>query len=345
LYYGLFTDTCGLTEIFHPLDKDMRDILAYNKIIVKSLQNTNLSLAELNIAGAALNNCFINTELRYAIFKSEPCDPNILGFISDLALQVDGVDTCVVYNVISDGAKLSVRCCARDVMAADFAEFLTCGVGSGGGHLDKAGGFISAAKIETSLDDFIRARTLEYFTSYDIVDSAAHNLDFDAMKRYKKLKLTVGYACSADVFPKGTPLSIRALEGDENIIASDEIYLMVGILGEIYPIKAEKFRNCYIEAAGAFDIKIDDLDYSPTVRNIITGEVREVTGFIKPCTATGEVYVFAKRLERYTKVFTAWNLESYMYGREGDYIVARSDSPNDVYIIRSDIFCMTYEPA
>jgi len=346
LYYGLFTDTGSLAEIYHPLDKDMRDILIYSKSIVKRLQNTNLSLNELSIAGGALINCNHNHELRFATLKSEPCDPNILGFISDLALQVDGVDTCVVYNILPDGAKLSIRCCARDVMASDFAEYLTRGVGSGGGHLDKAGGFIVKAKVEAAgqtLDEYIHAKTLEYFNSYDIVDATSHNLDVGSMARHKKLKLTVGYARSTDMFEAGTPLMIRALEGEENVTASDDIYFMVGILGEIYPIKKEKFERSYIEVKKDFDIKIDALNYSPTARNIITGEINELAEFIRPCTSLGDSEVFAKPLERNTKVFTIWNLDSYMYGREGDYIVVRADSYNDVYIIRNDIFNMTYE--
>jgi phosphoglycolate phosphatase len=232
-------------------------------------------------------------------------------------------------------------------MASDFAGFLTRDVGSGGGHLDKAGGFIVKAKLKDgiSLEEYINARTLEYFGSYDVLDSASHNLDISEMKRFKKIKLTVGYACSASIFDAGTPVTVRALEGDENISASEDIYFMVGILGEIYPIKAEKFYRSYVPSKGEFDIKIEDLNYIPTVRNVITGETKEIAEYIKPCTSTGETIVYVKQLERNTKLFTSWNLESYMYGREGDYIVMREDSSADVYIIRSDIFYMTYEPA
>ncbi|MCL2355966.1 MAG: DHH family phosphoesterase [Defluviitaleaceae bacterium] len=353
LYFGLFTDTGGLSEIYHPLDRDMRDTLVYNRGLIKRLQNTNVSLAELALAGNALNNFVKNDEHRFAIFKAEPCDPNILGFISDLALQVDGIDTCIVYNVLPDGAKLSIRCCARDVMASDFAGFLTRGVGSGGGHLDKAGGFCSRARVAEQhtassrpgdiLDDYILARATEYFTSYELVDAANHGLDISKMKMYRKLKIAVGHVHSSDVFPAGTPVIIRALEGDETIIAADDIYFMVGILGEVYPITAEKFARGYALSQAPSDIKINELEYRPTVRSGITGEVKELADFIRPCTARGEVRVFVAPLSRYTKVFTKWSPDSYMYGREGDFIVVREDDVNDAYIIREDIFYLTYE--
>lgn len=350
LYYGLYSDTIGLSEVHHPLDKDMRDSLTYSRSIIKKLQNTNLSMKELEVAGAALTRYERSPSFRYAIFRSEPCDPNILGFISDLALQVDSIDTCIVYNHLPEGAKLSVRTCTREVMASDLAEFITRGVGSGGGHVDKAGGFISLGKVEELLrqeqpsneliDNYITQKMQEYFSSYDIVDSASHILDVDSMKRYRKLKIPVGYVCTTELFEKGTPIMIRALEGDENVVAADDMYLMVGILGEVYPINAEKFNRSYILTEEPINAAYS---YAPTARDRVTGEVKEISGLIKPCIAAGEVYIFAEPIKRDTKVFTSWNIDGYMYGRPGDYIVVRSDDFNDVYIIREDIFHMTYE--
>ena len=35
---------------------------------------------------------FIKCGDDFSVFEAEPCDPNVLGFISDLALQVDNID-------------------------------------------------------------------------------------------------------------------------------------------------------------------------------------------------------------------------------------------------------------
>ena len=56
LYYGLYMDTNHFEEIFHPYDKDMRDYLQTKEQLLFQLENTNLSMAELNIASKALNN-------------------------------------------------------------------------------------------------------------------------------------------------------------------------------------------------------------------------------------------------------------------------------------------------
>jgi phosphoglycolate phosphatase len=343
LYYGLFSDTNGLSEIYHPLDKDMRDSLPFNRSVIKRLQNMNLSLGELNIAGLALTRYRNDRDLGYAIFKAEPCDPNILGFISDLALQVDSIDACVVYNRTENGAKLSVRSCSREIMASDFVEFLARGVGSGGGHAEKAGGYIDVQKAEASgepLETFLEKRVHEYFNSYDVIDAASHSLDVLSFPRYGKKRVPIGFVRSADVFEKGTPVLIRTLEGDAESVASDDIYFMVGIVGEAYPITAEKFHRSYERTA---DTLHTDFEYSPTVRNRATGEVREIIGLCGGCAALGEILIHAKQLERNTKVFTSWNADGYMSGKPGDFLAVRQDDFNDVYIIRQDIFHRTYE--
>ena len=342
LYYGLYTDTNSLAEISHPLDRDMRDALRFNKNIIKRLRNSNLTFDELNIAGDALS-AFKSDRLGYAIFKAEPCDPNILGFISDIALQVDSVDACVVYSLTGDGAKLSVRSCIREIMASEFAAYLAEGVGSGGGHRDKAGGFISQAAVAAqglSLEAYIERRTHAYFAGYDVIDAAAHNADVSGMARYRKKPVPVGYAESAAVFPPGTPLLIRALEGDEEAEASEDIYLMVGILGEVYPIRADKFKRSYRAADGP---PLQMYSYTPTLRNRETGETKALAPYIKSCAALAESVVLAAPLTRHTKVFTAWNTDGYMYGKPGDWLAFRADDINDVYIIRADIFDLTYE--
>lgn len=148
LYYGLFADTNQLSDIYHPLDMEMRDSLQHDKSLIYLFKNSNLSLNELEIAGMALMKHFYNDEFQFAIVKAKPCDPNILGLISDFLIQVDEIKTCVVYNELEDGIKFSVRSCVREVRADELASFLSKEIGSGGGHLEKAAGFIVREKYE-----------------------------------------------------------------------------------------------------------------------------------------------------------------------------------------------------
>ena len=96
LYYGLFTDTNALSEISHPLDRDMMDEIYFDKSLIRRLNGMNITLEEAKIAGIALLGVEFHPENRYAILEAQPCDPNILGLISDFFLAVDTVDVCLV---------------------------------------------------------------------------------------------------------------------------------------------------------------------------------------------------------------------------------------------------------
>jgi phosphoglycolate phosphatase len=345
LYYGLYTDTSCMEEISHPLDKDMRDSLKFDSQIINSLRFNNLTIDELNIAGTALTRYNINERLRCAVFRADACDQNILGFIGDLALQVEGADICIVYNTLASGYKISIRSCTREVMANEFASFLV----SGGGHKQKAGGFVSKAEAESSgltIDELIKSRMQEYFDSYDIIYANNNNLNVADMIRYKKLKTPVRYVKSSDVFAEGTPMLIRTLEGDVEAVASDNTYLMIGVLGEVYPITEDKFKLSYTPISAAQSVESGfsfSYSYSPTVKNKITGEATELITYSKACVANGDVFIYATETKRNIKVFTLWNTDSYMYGVPGDYIAVREDDVNDVYVVRGDVFLKTYE--
>jgi phosphoglycolate phosphatase len=344
LYYGLYMDTNSLSEISHPLDKDMRDALHFNPSLIRQLQNMNFTLEEMMIAGNSLTQYKADHDLRYAIFHAEPCDPNILGVISDFALQVDSIDACVVYCIMSGGVKLSVRSCTREVRASDFVAFITRGVGNGGGHIGKAGGFIDADQVSAlgfTIDDYLEMKVKEYAGSYDVVKAADHHLDVTAMLKYRKKKMPVGYVRSTDIFPAGTPVVLRTLEGDEEAVVSEEIYFMVGIVGEIYPTKAAKFQTFYVKTD---DVLEKTYEYSPTVINQVTGASKDLSAYIQACTALDRAEIYGQRLERDTRVFNSWAPDGYLSGSPGDYIAIRSDDLHDVYVIRGDIFDKTYEP-
>lgn len=345
LYYGLYMDTGQLMEISNPKDKDLRDTMVYDVMLMKKLQNCNMSIKELEIAALSLIRCIHNKEYGFAIVHSQPCDPNILGLISDMVLQVSEVDMCVVFSELPAGVKLSVRSCVREIKACDLAEYITCGIGSGGGHLGKAGGFISRDKYnekygDINLEVYLGQQLEKYMKSYKILDAADYRFEEDGMKKYRKKAVPIGFVKSTDVFEKGTPILVRTLEGDVNTVAEEDNYIMIGIKGEVYPIKKEKFQKSY-QVIGE-DYKLQ-AEYTPTIKNEWTGEMAQLVDYAKTCVSTGEVIIYAKPLEQGMKIFTAWDKEKYMKGEIGDYLAVRNDDLHDVYIIEREIFGKTYE--
>jgi phosphoglycolate phosphatase len=349
LYYGLYPDTNSLSEIMHPLDKDLRDNIKYDPGLIKRLKNSNLSIGDLTIAANTLNNRRVCEKINSAVFEAEPCDPNILGFTSDLALQVDNIDVCVVYCRLNDGLKLSVRSCVREVMANELVERICRGVGSGGGRNSKAGGFISMDKMgeydAANPSDFLTERLTRYFDEYDHFYSERFEMDINKLEKYRKKAIPIGFVRSIDVFPAGTELLIRTLEGDTHVTADPDIYIMIGLDWRVWPIKRVKFEASYRELDNPYkqdeQLKSENR-YEPTVKDRIQSEAKSLLPFVRSCVPTGESVIYAKKLERRTKVFTPWNLEGYMFGDIGDYLAIRSDDIKDAYVIEKSIFHKTY---
>lgn len=345
LYYGLFTDTSSLSEINHPLDKDMRDELIFNSSILRKLKNSNLNINEIEIAGIALMNYNMNENNRYAIFKAKPCDANILGFIVDLALQVDSLDTCVVYNNLDHGYKLSIRSCIKEIMASELAEYITEDIGSGGGHIEKAGGYISAdnynkAYPDKNFDDYLMNRIQSYYESYNVLYSNNHTVDISKMEEYSKLPLKLAFVPVTDLVKEGTPILIRTLECDMDLLASVNNNIIIGIKGEVYPITITKFNTSYTLSDEPIN---DNFEYFPSIKNKLTDETISLKEYAKTCYSTGASLIYALPLVKNTKVFTTWDPHKYMYGRPGDFLAIRQDDTNDMYIIEKSIFKQSYQ--
>lgn len=350
LYYGLYTDTNQFSEIYNPLDMDMREDVPFNKSLITMFRNSNLSLKELEIAGIALLRYIYNDDYRFALIKAQPCDPNILGLISDFLLQVDEIQTCVVYNELPDGFKLSVRSCIKEVNASELAAYLTEGIGSGGGHIEKAGGFISKRRYEEKYptlhsEAYISNRMTEYFDTTEIIYAENYEIDLTDMIKYQKNKLPIGYVEADDVLPVGTPITIRTLEGDMDMMVEPDLYIMIGVKGEVYPNNRTKFNKSYQTLPGEYSLEecTIDAEYVPTIKNRLTGQTTPISKYARKCIPTGDTFIYAKQIDKRIKIFTAWDEEKYMLGVPGDYLAVRCDDNKDVYIVEKNIFAKTYE--
>lgn len=285
--------------------------------------------------------------------KNGECDADGgLGLLCEELMQKEQISLCVAYTENPSGCKFVVRSLSDTIRADEVAGYLSESVGAGGGQSDKAGGFISAYLFqaeeqinETDNADkdyysYLWKRLSQYLNEYQIIRADEYHPQLEMMKRYKKKKIKLGVACTLDFMKEGMPILIRTLEGDMECVSADDLFIMVGIDGEVYPIRQEKFDYSYEFTDGKPEYVSE---YEPVIHNTITGEAYHLKSYMKTCQAKGVSYIYAKQLSKPVKIFTQWDQTKYLKGSKGDYLAVRGDDFNDVYIIEKSVFLRSYE--
>lgn len=347
LYYGLMTDSNNFSEIHHPLDMDMRDDLKFSASIINRFKNSNITQEELRIAGIALLGSEYYKDNHYSIVKADPCDPNILGIISDMLLGVEDVECCLAYTVHEDSIKLSVRSCVKEVKADELAKYICEGVGNGGGHMVKAGGSIARSLLEkqepdynsSSIQQFFRERMKDYFLDSEIIYASSFNLDPTGFDVFTSRRVRIGCVMAKDLLPIGTKATIRSVEGDFQLDITEDSMIVIGVRGEIYITSHERFKKYYIKNG---DTYIYPGNYEPTIKDMTTGVNQSIIPKIQSCCFNGSGKIFAKELQHRTKVFYEDDPDNYKLGKPGDYMLITANKDN-LYIVDRDLFLTAYK--
>nr|MCR4689516.1 hypothetical protein [Saccharofermentans sp.] len=222
-------------------------------------------------------------------------------------------------------------------------------------HNDKAGGFIQQTLMEEAEPEYaesdslrrrlvvttiLRRRMHEYFRDCDIFYAGKDKLDLTGLKRYRKKGIKQGYFVPSEIYPIGTQLLVRSLEGDATFKVEEDSIVMIGIRGEVYVSRRSVFEQHYKTLDEEYNLR---LEYTPTVKNMDNGENISLAPYAKMCVSQSDNLILAKKIDRTTKVFTKWNPNEYLKGEPGDYIAAKESDTDDVYIINIDIFPESYE--
>lgn len=345
LYYGLFTDSGGFTELRHALDKDMRDSLKYNPILIKKLQNSIITLKELEIAGMALIRSSYNEVNQCVMVRAQECDPNILGLISDFALQVDCVNVVIVYNETAQGIKYSVRSCIKEIMANELATFLSQDIGNGGGHRDKAAGFISRNRYNLrykhlNADEYFLRRLTKYYQTYEIIYAKAYPLPDQEMKQYKKLPMPVGCIVLEEVVPKEMDFVIRSKKQDFVCKSSEGKVLLVDGEGQVTIMNMADFKAKFKILPQRYVIPID---YFPRIKLRETDHFIDLYNHTQMCMAKFEKRVWARALNKAAKLVSEDEEADYKLGQVGDYLVVCLEHREFMYIVTKEQFEQTFE--
>lgn len=148
LLYGLYIDTSHFTDLYHAADIRMKTTLKNVSPVLDQLMKSQMTVAEFMVAAEAMGNIQVDPLLRCAVVPAIRSNQAVLGIIGDFVINVDLVSVSVVYSESGDGYPISVRSSDRAHPANQVVRVITEGIGSGGGHWNKAAGRLDAAAME-----------------------------------------------------------------------------------------------------------------------------------------------------------------------------------------------------
>ncbi len=228
--------------------------------------------------------------------------------------------------------------------------------------LVKGDSFKALAKVSTAilwvrmeeagladLADYFREKVVEYFQDCDSVIAGEygkrHLEDIKRMSKFRKRHITWSYVRSTDVVEEGQLFRLRTLENESGseIAAAQDLYIMIGTQGEVYHIARSKFEASYEASEEPLDIFSQMTVFLPEIEVVSTGEYIDIDEVAHICYPRRDAGIYAKELERRTKVYPVYDPDKYFLGKKGDFMAIRMDDPTDIYIIQRNIFHRTYE--
>lgn len=143
LIYGLKIDTANLSrgvskadlDVFYDLywncDLDLLQALEHNTLMVPDLHAYSTAIQSLDIQG---NYCFADA--------GSNCQEALIATICDFLISLAEIELAIVYSVKKEGIKISVRSGDSCYHSGEVCNHALQEIGSGGGHLRMAGGFV-----------------------------------------------------------------------------------------------------------------------------------------------------------------------------------------------------------
>ncbi len=164
LLYGIKVDTANLTRGVSKLDMDMFYALFFkaDKKQLANLESNSMELEDLKAYGSAIDSIRVEEGISFANTGSD-CPEALIAEIADFMAELQNVCFSVVYSIRKEGIKLSVRSFRNSGLNAGevIIEALE-GIGTGGGHVTMAGGYVSFRNKTESAEELLEMVVLNF---------------------------------------------------------------------------------------------------------------------------------------------------------------------------------------
>lgn len=271
-------------------------------------------------------------------------------------LEETDTNVLMLVGKMSDSFLVRCMCRTEQVRALELIDFVFGQFGIAKGTAEWAQGNISEVLLTvcmseadvTDATEYFMLRANEYFLGCEVINAVTFAKEaserISAMKEYEKAKVSWAYVKTTDIVPEGVTLSVRTLENDTGVLikASENIYVMIGCLGEVYQIERQKFEASYEKSEEKLDVFTQLFDFIPAVERIDDGSYIPIDELAHLCYPRRGACILAQKLEQRTRVFSK-NGSDYFVGEKGDYLAVRRDDLSDVYIIQAEVFRRTYQ--
>ncbi len=188
-----------------------------------------------------------------------------------------------------------------------------------------------------------------YLDVTEIVDAADYAVQNAALipelPVYQKKSMPRAYAKTLDIAPRGTELILKTFENRSGtfIVADENAYIMIGVSGEAYDISKEKFDELYVENN---DLSLQEYVSGFTGKTMCSAKCNgtdiDLTAYAHICLPKKRNIVYAKKLERMTKVFSVRKPKEYYLGLPGSYMTIDESDLTSIHIVEGDIFRKTF---
>ncbi len=257
--------------------------------------------------------------------------------------------------VSDDDEQYFIKCISKTkkVRALEMLDYVIDDSGIEEGNEKIATAKVSKVMLDVYLNEsgddgvaaYFEKRITEYFDKTDVIDTGEKAINTVDMARYRKKQIPWAVVPSTCIAGQDSEIKVKCLENTTGTVinASDDTYIMIGIKGEVYDIERDKFEASYELSDEKLDIFEKMMDFIPSVEIGEEGKSVLIDELAKICYPKNNHYIYAKKLEKRTKVFGSGGRENYFLGRGGDYLAVRPDDTKDAYIIKGSIFMDTYE--
>ena len=158
---------------------------------------------------------------------------------------------------------------------------------------------------------------------------------------YHKRKELAGCVRAMDLFPEGTEILLRTLEGDLIKKAAPQLWLLIDPKREVAYITEEQLRRNYELTDEEFPMDGEWL-WQPKVYHAGKKEAVLLAPCAKKCVAKDTPRVWAAQLNCRLEVLV-WG--DWRLGEIGDWLVCQEDDHQNAYIIPRATFEQSYEKA